>query len=314
MSEHIYHYKTLLGPRTIRLLELFSASHDSAPISVTLHHHDLDSAPEYEAISYVWRDPASTRSILCDSIPLQTTESLHDALNQSRLKSKSRLLWTDALYQRNLNERASQVLIMHHIYKSSQRCLIWLGQRDEHSPIALKVIQDMTVILCKEKGISVEDIDKDLNENGRDLLLTQRLGFDGLPPQTPHLGLCLQVLWPVMVYESMGKNEYIDITKTLLSCQVIQELYFAPSSLFCCGADDTTFAPLYHASHWILANYNALDRVLVLSTVETFTNWSSNIAIMPGDRIASRKDQAVDELLYDSLKFKATDPRDKFMH
>ena len=185
MMEEEYQYEPLPGRRGIRLLQLFPAAHDGDPISATLHCHDLDSAPEFETISYVWGDPARARPIFCDEIPLRITKSLHDALVQFRLKSESRLLWADAICinQADLNERASQVVIMHHIYESSQRCLVWLGRADEHSPIALKVIQDMATILCRYKGIPVEDIDTDLNENGRDLMLTRKFRFDGLPPR-----------------------------------------------------------------------------------------------------------------------------------
>lgn len=167
----------------IRLLELQPGNGEDT-IRATLHQHRLDAAPRYETISYVWGDPTVRESIICDGVLVETTQNLYQALKQFREPTTSRLLWADAICinQNDLDERATQVMIMHEIYKSCQRCLVWLGPADEHSPVALRVIGEIAAILCKERGIALDEIDKDLDENGRDPVLTSRLHFDGLPP------------------------------------------------------------------------------------------------------------------------------------
>jgi hypothetical protein len=176
-------YQDLPGHRSIRLLNLLPGN-DADPIQATLHEHDLDHIPAFETVSYVWGDPTITESITCNGIPLKITQSLHDALCQFRLTSGSRLLWTDAICinQQDLDERASQVMIMHDIYRLSRRCLVWLGRAEEDSATAFQIVRDIVAVICQEKGIAVGDIDRDLDENGRDLLLTQKVRFDGLPP------------------------------------------------------------------------------------------------------------------------------------
>lgn len=176
-------YKSRLGYNAIRLLEL-QPGNDGDPIFATLDEHKLGAAPVYETISYVWGDPTVRESITCDGVVLKITQNLYHALHQFRRPSTSRLLWTDAICinQNDLDERASQVLMMHEIYKSGRRCLVWLGPGDEHSSVALRIIGDIATVLCKEKGIAMNEIDQDLDENGQDLLLNSRLGFDGLPP------------------------------------------------------------------------------------------------------------------------------------
>lgn len=176
-------YDHLLGHRSIRLLKLLPGN-DGDPVQGTLHEHDLDNVPEFETVSYVWGDPSIRQSITCNGVILLVTQSLHDALSQFRLTSESRLLWTDAICinQGDLDERASQVMIMHDIYRLSKKCLVWLGRADEDSAAAFQIIRDIATVLCREKGIPVEEIDRDLDENGRDLMLTQRVRFDGLPP------------------------------------------------------------------------------------------------------------------------------------
>lgn len=114
-----------------------------------------------------------------------------------------------------------------------------------------------------------------------------------------------------MVLSYMGEYEIRILESRLKLLQVIQELYFAPNSFIFRGDYSTTFAPLYHATFWILTNSSKLDISMVLTMGTLFSSWSSNLLIMRGDKLTGQREQTIDQLLYDGKAFNATDPRDK---
>jgi hypothetical protein len=59
-----YEYTPVPGPRTIRLLTLLAAGNPADPLHGRLSFWDLKDKPKYEAISYVWGDPAHCDEIL----------------------------------------------------------------------------------------------------------------------------------------------------------------------------------------------------------------------------------------------------------
>ncbi|PQE15103.1 hypothetical protein CJF31_00007178 [Rutstroemia sp. NJR-2017a BVV2] len=66
-------------------------------IKVVLSVVSLSTNPRYEALSYVWGDPHSTRSILIDGRSSRITESLEVALRRLRHLDQERILWVDAI-------------------------------------------------------------------------------------------------------------------------------------------------------------------------------------------------------------------------
>src|SRR6186997_769638 len=78
-SHGSYPYTPLIGPKVIRLIDLQPGQKDD-PVSVRLFSVSLESAPPYDAISYVWGDPDDTIPISCNGIPFPITRSLHWAL------------------------------------------------------------------------------------------------------------------------------------------------------------------------------------------------------------------------------------------
>lgn len=182
MAKQCYRYEPLPGPRDIRLLELLPGSGQD-PISVALHICSINAKPDFEALSYVWGDRGCRLPIFCGDARLDITKNLHAALSRFRLPSSPRFLWVDAvcINQADLGERAAQVQLMHLIYSSCRTCLVWLGPSDEHSVDALKVILDISAIVCRRAGVSPEELDGHLEREGRDMLQAQEMGFNGLP-------------------------------------------------------------------------------------------------------------------------------------
>jgi hypothetical protein len=75
--------------------------------------------------------------------------NLLDALRRLRSTSKSRLLWIDAICinQRNLDERAEQVPLMGKIYSGASKVVVWVGEEDDASRVAMKIFRDGTPLI-----------------------------------------------------------------------------------------------------------------------------------------------------------------------
>jgi len=95
----------------------------------------LASSRRYVAISYVWGDQSSPRTILIDEQPFQIGRSLHSALVRVRRMLAKRgpsdsLLWADAICinQADLVEREQQVRLMGIVYILAELVVADLGE------------------------------------------------------------------------------------------------------------------------------------------------------------------------------------------
>jgi hypothetical protein len=129
--------------REIRLLMLQAGGHDE-PLQCRLFTASLTSNAEYNALSYVWGNYASTTTVApaiqLDGNSFLVTPNLYSALLHLRppMGSDAMRLWVDAvcINQNDLIERNSQVAMMRDIYASAAQVTIWLGEEDEDSDIA----------------------------------------------------------------------------------------------------------------------------------------------------------------------------------
>ena len=84
-----YHYTSLEShhddsndaniPSTHFRLLVLDGGEPTDEVSCSLEQYCLASAPDYEAISYVWGDPTETCDIICSGQQLAVTKSLHSA-------------------------------------------------------------------------------------------------------------------------------------------------------------------------------------------------------------------------------------------
>jgi hypothetical protein len=127
-------YSPLSTPRAIRLVELL-AGHPSDPIRVSLLSFQLNLAPTYDALSYVWGDSSDRATISCNDKPFSITANLHWALRRARLPDESRFIWADAISinQHDLRERSEQVAFMGRIYRRAEQVLICMGEAPDPS-------------------------------------------------------------------------------------------------------------------------------------------------------------------------------------
>lgn len=125
-------YTPLVRPLEIRVLILHPGKKGS-PIECTLEHRCLGSnKAHFDALSYVWGNPAVTGEITCNNRRRNVGKNLYDALERLRLPDDERVLWIDALCinQADNQEKTQQVRLMGEIYSKAQRVLIWLGNNE----------------------------------------------------------------------------------------------------------------------------------------------------------------------------------------
>jgi Heterokaryon incompatibility protein (HET) len=131
----------------IRLLTLLPGKF-SAKIHIRFDIKQLtiDDCPSYEALSYVWGPTQDLVDIFIGSstrYTLAITQNLARALPYLRYADKERVLWIDAICinQNDLKERGQQVKRMASIYKMARRVVVWLGEEEDNSTMALRTLE-----------------------------------------------------------------------------------------------------------------------------------------------------------------------------
>jgi hypothetical protein len=121
-----HNYYPLLSPGSdIRLLRLMP-NEDETPIQCQLFNYSLQESSKgthlYEALSYVWGSPETSKSISIDEHNLPVTENLHTALSRLQDRTIERIIWIDAvcINQKDDVEKAHQIQSMAKIYGARQ--------------------------------------------------------------------------------------------------------------------------------------------------------------------------------------------------
>jgi hypothetical protein len=104
---------------------------------------ELDTAPPFDALSYVWGKPNVTAGIEFCGALRQITTNLFAALIKLRDKRDLKWIWADALCidQNNATEKNYQVPLMRQIYSRAERVLSWLGEADDDTHLAFSLIE-----------------------------------------------------------------------------------------------------------------------------------------------------------------------------
>jgi hypothetical protein len=127
-----YQYNAIHSTDRIRLLKI-GRKRPFQEMECQLVEIGLSESDEYEAVSYVWGDPARVQSILVDSRRLPITKSAYDILRRRWSTGHERLIWIDqvCINQDDDDEKAAQVQLMRRIYKGAKRVTAFLGDSED---------------------------------------------------------------------------------------------------------------------------------------------------------------------------------------
>lgn len=139
-----------LGDNQMRLMHLHPSREFDAPICATLHTSNFSDEPVYKALSYAWGNPHLTSNITVNGKDFPATINLVSALRHLREEQAGKVLWIDAvcINQLNVEERNRQVQMMARIYKSAEEVVAWLGESEDDSDEAMKLLDRWGKVLA----------------------------------------------------------------------------------------------------------------------------------------------------------------------
>jgi hypothetical protein len=123
------------------------AATDSRPVETTVRHghlhvFDLESAPPFVALSYVWGSEDHKQPFMLNGSEYQVTTNLAAALHHLEQYSEAPYFWIDSLCinQSDLVEKSSQVAHMRDIYQTAHSVTVWLGCASDATDQAIAII------------------------------------------------------------------------------------------------------------------------------------------------------------------------------
>lgn len=284
-----YEYHSLPNNKTFRII-LLEAGQERDAIRCQIETYDAHSAPDYEALSYVWGDPSRELPMESDGKHLFITRTLDVALRRLRFPQEARMIWIDqiCINQDDLDERAQQVQLMKSIYSNAKRVLVWLGDDDgRQAPGAKALIKKLNAVWDDH----IESLHFPKNED-----LEKR----GLPRRDDSSWGALQ---------KMLGNPYFE------RVWVVQECRVASNLLVLWGNEEISWKELYHAYFWVASNGNAAVPEILSDDEAPGPNLSIQLEILfsAGNSYDPEfmEDSNWIELLKQARSLKSTDCRDK---
>jgi hypothetical protein len=316
LSVPAHDYDKLPAGTHFRLLKLLPGDGRRLECEIVTYALDGPDTPPYRALSYCWQNPKFDDLVIggnrirhddalrsqylvchplwCGERRLLISTSLRDALRRLRSESEPTTLWVDALCinQDDLDERASQVLLMQRIYHAATEVCMWLGTEDDSSRSAFQLLEKLEAA----------------NDHRRSGMIVRQTLYD--PQSMQRLGL------PAFPSEDWERLMTLVARPYFRRIWIVQEMIAAPlgSNLYCGKLDSipwttlTTAAGFLAHTGWkpVIDSYyggqNNLSFILI--TVSIAMAWLQGAAT-PADRLViRRKAQA-------TRRFEATDPRDK---
>ncbi|KAK1625622.1 heterokaryon incompatibility protein-domain-containing protein [Colletotrichum phormii] len=218
-----------LAANDIRLITIQAKGNDDNPdsLSCSLHVSSLNDSTPYHALSYTWgpatvqeADDRPATSITCNGHAILITHNLADTRQPRAREQKT----DDA-------ERSRQVQLMASIYSSAFCVLIWLGEEDDHTAKALRLIHHLTTIDARHlarltpQSIAQSPLSRERGGGGDDDdILRDPTSWDAV--RTPFRRNYFCRSW------------------------IIQEVVLARSATVLCGGQTTSWTHLESVSHF----------------------------------------------------------------
>ena len=285
----------------IRLLELLPGK---GHIRCNIHHADLLNLPilenvdpgqqvTYEALSYTWNNNVFEQFIWCNGHVLAVTQNLYDALQRLRNETSSRILWIDAvcINQSDTRERSVQVGFMRQIYNRATRVIPWLGEEDEYTDTAFKLISEIaTNDLFTEAALKADP---------GTIYDHRAMNKMGLPR------------FPSAEWKSLAR---LFEKPYFTRIWVIQELVVSSKAVARCGNLTISWDHIEYVARLLVVTglFRALVKVYGSRLRPSFVNSISKCRIGFSDP-RSRGGMRLAPLLCSTRRFQATDPRDKII-
>jgi hypothetical protein len=298
MTPHGGDIYNALPPGSIRLL-ILSPGDASAelqchltPISLMSPESKPAAFTSYDALSYTWGEPVFPRRILCRGSVIYITQNLFDALVQLRKPDKEHALWIDALCinQRDNKEKSEQIPLMKYIYRYAKCVIIWLGPSDGFTDKALALVDRAAELLRQETGQHVP-VAEDIRAERIDVERNRRRGF---PP------VDRAAEWEPLV--SLFSRPWFS------RVWVFQESRMASAAVVRIGAYERDWADFCAASSFFAYKSYSVVKGLARVLVRV-------VALCASSRVGSREAEIqptpLMDLLESTLRFQATEPRDR---
>ncbi|KAF1991767.1 hypothetical protein K402DRAFT_367087, partial [Aulographum hederae CBS 113979] len=134
-------------------------------IDLCIETFELDSAPDFWTLSYVWGSAEFPMPIIVEGKKLEVTENLYDFLDMFHPLNQpisedfeadpGVWYWIDAICidQSNLGERSKQVTLMGRLYQESVATIAWSGPAGERSWYAIPLIKELAEGFQETEGI-----------------------------------------------------------------------------------------------------------------------------------------------------------------
>jgi hypothetical protein len=146
LDPNVYRYSCINSEASeIRIVEIEAAASKDDPIKCNLTHHYLHDNPTYKALSYTWGEDEKSKPIIVDGKTLTISRNLDAALKRLRSQDIPLYIWVDriCINQEDVLERSAQTSRMSNIYKQAENVCVWLGEADENSELAWKLIKKL---------------------------------------------------------------------------------------------------------------------------------------------------------------------------
>ncbi|KAF2168766.1 hypothetical protein M409DRAFT_20783 [Zasmidium cellare ATCC 36951] len=150
-----------LPPGHVRLLDFTNAQYQDGDISCSLFSACLDSAPDYAALSYAWKEEGESDPegrLIVNGLAVEVQSNLYNAIRSlcNTMRADELMLWVDfiCINQADLDERGHQVQLMRRIYEQATYVVAWLGlpHRDEQIQKAIEFMEFFTTVHNNHPG------------------------------------------------------------------------------------------------------------------------------------------------------------------
>ncbi|KAJ4022814.1 hypothetical protein NW761_014962 [Fusarium oxysporum] len=271
-----YFYEPLSAQDAVRLIVLYPATDQEAPLTCSIIQHRLSTqALGYYAVSYAWgkHQFSATLEIKCDgtsSSSLRITPNVDALLRCLRASDETRCWWIDAicLDQENDTEKAEQIPARGRIFAQAQQVHIWLGPEDE---VTVKIFKFF------RKVSQLPDMDQAEMERRVTILMIYKICRTGI--------------------RDRGRVAEFFNLSWFSRRWVIQEACLAREAIFHCGRYPSSLPLLSLAATRIqnkdIASYpikmmaNLRRPLIELSILELLWNFHDAICLEPKDRVAA---------------------------